>query len=291
MMRFLINKSDCNSFEIDMISNAKIEGLLKPKSVETTQYGHYSLTYEEPVNSKKVKDLVNGNYYDINRYQDLLNKIIQLKIRLATYMLNSQNLNFSVDEVWYDSVTNDYQFIYLPGTKKDPLQELNFYRHIFIESPHIFDNDTKLLLELRHDSFDLNGFCALFHKKKKKKKSSGLWKFLLIPKEEPHSTLETKTIQKSRKSCLLHADDPTRFHEIHFHHNILGRSDECNIQIEDSSISRKHAVIYKKKLDFTLEDLDSSNGTFHNGQVIKGPVELVNGDKLQFGDKEFIFIL
>jgi hypothetical protein len=274
-----------------MISNAKIEGLLKPKSVETTQNGHYSLTYEEPVNSKIISDLVNENYFDINRYQDLLNKIIQLKIRLANYMLNSQNLNFSVYEVWYDSVTNDYQFIYLPGTKIDPLQELNFYRHIFIESPYIFDNDTKLLLELRHDSFDLNRFCALFQKMEKKKKSSGIWKFLLNPKEELHSTLETKTIQKSRKSCLLDADEPTRFHEIHFHHNIIGRSDECNIKIDDSSISRKHAVLYKKKLDFTLEDLDSSNGTFHNGQVIKGSVALVNGDKLQFGDKEFIFIL
>lgn len=291
MKEFLIHSSGCNSFEIDMISNAKIEGLLIPKSVESSQNNQYVFTYEEPINNKVLGDLLNDHYFDYNQFHMLLSQIIKLKIRLDTYMLNSDNIHFNLNEIWFDSVSNNYRFIYFPGTKKDPHQELNFYRHIFLESPQLFDNNSKLVLELRQSSFDLDRFCAFFQKQGTKKKGSVLLRKFLVSKDQPHSTLESKTIQKSRKPCFLDAQNPTLYYEIHFNHNIIGRSDECNIQIEGLSISRKHAVIYKNELNYKLEDLNSSNGTYINGQVINGPMTLVNGDKLQFGDKEFIFIL
>lgn len=291
MIRYSINSSDCNTFELDMISNAKIDGLLMPVSVESSKEGEISLSYKEPIGKTKLQILIDDNYFDLNRYQDFLSKIIALKTRLETYMLNPQNIHFNIEAIWYNPILCDFQFIYLPKIEKDSHQELSLYRHIFIESSKIMENNLNLLKELKQNSFDLDHFCAVLDKPTAITKGNKFWHRILGSKQQYYNVPESKTIQKSRKPCLLNAKNPSVFYEIHFNHNSIGRGDDCNIQIDDSSISRRHAIIYRNKLDFSIEDLDSSNGTYHNGQTVKGCSILVNGDKLQFGDKEFIFIL
>lgn len=290
MIQLLLNTTDCNQFELDMISNAKIEGILIPNSIELTNNNQYSMTYLEPVGNKSLQELLDEDFFDSSRYHHLLSKIINLKRRLETYMLNSSNLNFDVNKIWYDPIKNAYSFIYLPIERPNPIHELNLYRHIFIESyPKI--GNKQLILDLRENCFDLDYFCTSVEKLNTFKKSRRSWFKNLFYKENIQANVESKTIQKTRKSCLLDVQNPTIYYEIHFSHVVIGRSDDCNIQIDDHSISRKHAVICKNKFSFTIEDLYSSNGTFHNGQLLRGIVTLVNGDKLQFGDKEFIFIL
>ncbi len=291
MIRYSINSSDCNNFELDMISNAKIDGLLMPISVESNKDGEIILSYKEPIGKTRLQILIDDNYFDLNRYHDFLSKIIVLKTRLETYMLNPQNIHFNIEAIWYDPIVCEFQFIYLPKIDKDSHQELNLYRHIFIESSQIMEINLNLLKELKQNSFDLDHFCTVLNKPTAIIKGNKSWFRIFGSKKQTYSVPESKTIQKSRKPCLLDANNPTVFHEIHFNHNSLGRGDDCNIKIDDSSISRRHAIIYKNKLDFSIEDLDSSNGTYHNGQTVNGCTILVNGDKLQFGDKEFIFIL
>ncbi len=50
----------------------------------------------------------------------------------------------------------------------------------------------------------------------------------------------------------------------------IGRAIDNNIQIKDSSVSRRHLKIQKKGHRYFIEDLESSNGTFINGGQI-GP--------------------
>ncbi len=45
----------------------------------------------------------------------------------------------------------------------------------------------------------------------------------------------------------------------------LGRDPQNTIELKDALASRRHAVIQKVKDDFFLEDLNSTNGTFVNG--------------------------
>lgn len=55
---------------------------------------------------------------------------------------------------------------------------------------------------------------------------------------------------------------------------------------KDDVVSRKHAVLRIKSngtLSFSIEDLNSSNGTFVNGQKITGAAELVPEDTVEFG--------
>lgn len=51
-------------------------------------------------------------------------------------------------------------------------------------------------------------------------------------------------------------------------------------------VSRNHAKIYFREGAWFVEDLGSSNGTFHKGVKIEGPARLAVDDRLQFGPFE-----
>jgi hypothetical protein len=61
----------------------------------------------------------------------------------------------------------------------------------------------------------------------------------------------------------------------------IGRGEECDIVIPDRKISRQHARIRPTAAGIVLEDLDSKNGTHHNGTQIKGSVTITDGDVIQ----------
>lgn len=68
----------------------------------------------------------------------------------------------------------------------------------------------------------------------------------------------------------------------------VGRISENSLQIEDDSISSRHAKIEVSGGTIKLTDLDSTNGTFVNGQPVT-EVVLKPGDLIRFGnvDTEF----
>jgi S1-C subfamily serine protease len=68
----------------------------------------------------------------------------------------------------------------------------------------------------------------------------------------------------------------------------IGRSRQCNFRVDDESVSANHARLEKRGNDFWILDLSSTNGTYLNGRRI-GEALLSNGDKVRFGDIEFIF--
>ena len=67
----------------------------------------------------------------------------------------------------------------------------------------------------------------------------------------------------------------------------LGRAEQADIQIQDPSVSRYHAVAIVARLDgeraVRIEDNGSTNGTKVNGQSLR-EAWLANGDKLRLGD-------
>lgn len=62
----------------------------------------------------------------------------------------------------------------------------------------------------------------------------------------------------------------------------IGRSDDCEIVLDDEGISRQHAVITSRGGRCTLEDKGSSNGTFVNGGRVER-AELRDGDRIRLG--------
>jgi signal transduction histidine kinase/pSer/pThr/pTyr-binding forkhead associated (FHA) protein len=71
---------------------------------------------------------------------------------------------------------------------------------------------------------------------------------------------------------------------------VLGRAEECQVQIGGARCSRQHAVITAEDGAWFVEDLGSSNGTEVNGRRVS-KVELRNGDTLTVGDCELVFVL
>ena len=66
---------------------------------------------------------------------------------------------------------------------------------------------------------------------------------------------------------------------------------EVDLVLQDASVSRMHARITNEEGDTYLEDLNSTNGTFQNGQRMR-PYEkkkLAEGDEIRFGKVVFIF--
>jgi pSer/pThr/pTyr-binding forkhead associated (FHA) protein len=68
---------------------------------------------------------------------------------------------------------------------------------------------------------------------------------------------------------------------------ILGRSKQNDIILVDDMVSRQHARIFKKGLDFSLEDLGSANGVKINGRNISGVVTLLSSDVIEIGSSTF----
>ena len=62
----------------------------------------------------------------------------------------------------------------------------------------------------------------------------------------------------------------------------IGRSDQCDISVKDSSMSGKHAEVSKINGEIRVKDLGSANGIWLNGERVDD-VELYDGDVLRCG--------
>ncbi|OGV59988.1 MAG: hypothetical protein A2283_10555 [Lentisphaerae bacterium RIFOXYA12_FULL_48_11] len=68
----------------------------------------------------------------------------------------------------------------------------------------------------------------------------------------------------------------------------IGRESDNKIQVLRANISRHHAKITNMPSVCQVEDLDSINGTFVDGERIKSMV-LKHGNEVRFGDEVFRF--
>ena len=70
---------------------------------------------------------------------------------------------------------------------------------------------------------------------------------------------------------------------------VVGRVAGVDIQLEDDSVSRRHAEVVMTGKNVVLRDLGSANGTTVNGQPLSGEVPLSSGDIIQFGVVEMAY--
>jgi hypothetical protein len=70
---------------------------------------------------------------------------------------------------------------------------------------------------------------------------------------------------------------------------LLGRGDSADIRLQDTFASSAHARLVPQGEVIVLEDLGSTNGTYLNGEPLRGPQPLHVGDSIRIGDSEFTF--
>jgi hypothetical protein len=69
---------------------------------------------------------------------------------------------------------------------------------------------------------------------------------------------------------------------------LLGRSRECDIQVEDPNVSRRHAELRQEGSSYWIVDLESTNGIEVNGRRVKR-AKLESGDHFTVGATEIVF--
>ena len=69
---------------------------------------------------------------------------------------------------------------------------------------------------------------------------------------------------------------------------VLGRGD-VEIQLEDPFASSQHARLTRQGAILVIEDLGSTNGTYLNDELLRGPRPLHAGDTVRIGDSTFTY--
>lgn len=87
-------------------------------------------------------------------------------------------------------------------------------------------------------------------------------------------------------SWLSWQDRPLRLVE---GENTIGRDPRCDVWVDASGVSRRHARIVLASGRATIEDLDSRNGTFLRGQRVTSAQTLTDGDELELGSATLTF--
>jgi len=72
---------------------------------------------------------------------------------------------------------------------------------------------------------------------------------------------------------------------------LVGREEDCHLRPNSDLVSRHHCVFTVDDFSVRLRDLGSTNGTFVNGERLKGAVMLKQGDRVLIGKLDFEVIL
>ena len=70
---------------------------------------------------------------------------------------------------------------------------------------------------------------------------------------------------------------------------IIGRSESCDVVLDEEKVSRRHAKLWREGDEVFLEDMGSTCGTFLNGDRVRASCNIQSGDIINIGAYEFRF--
>ncbi len=100
------------------------------------------------------------------------------------------------------------------------------------------------------------------------------------------------TTREFRSACRLYEHRVTMKYRINYKQTsieapdgefLIGRSSECNLVLDDPSVSRVHAAIVCEKRNLYAEDKGSRNGIKVNNTRVRGRTQLGDGDVVSVG--------
>jgi pilus assembly protein CpaF len=92
-----------------------------------------------------------------------------------------------------------------------------------------------------------------------------------------------------RLTVYFPEDSPTT-HEFVGDKLTIGRLGGNDVALDEASVSSRHAEIFTQDGGVILRDLDSTNGTFLNGEQLTGEHPLNEGDEIYFGGVRSVFM-
>jgi predicted component of type VI protein secretion system len=77
-------------------------------------------------------------------------------------------------------------------------------------------------------------------------------------------------------------ENPSSLEIDHFP-SVLGRAPECDYQIPNPLVSRRHCYFFERDDEIVMRDLGSRNGTHINGESVVGEKPVRDGDRIDIG--------
>jgi hypothetical protein len=106
------------------------------------------------------------------------------------------------------------------------------------------------------------------------------------PKAAPTEAVSAEELGMERELVSLTVNG-TR-HEVKQRRLVIGRSRDCDIQLSDANVSRRHAELRQEGASYWIVDLASTNGIEVNGKRVKR-AKLRDGDKVTMGSTDVVF--
>jgi Protein of unknown function (DUF3662)/FHA domain len=107
------------------------------------------------------------------------------------------------------------------------------------------------------------------------------------PKAPPPTEAVSPAELEVEQELVTLTVDGTR-HEVKQRRVVLGRSRDCDIQLADSNVSRRHAELRQEGASYWIVDLGSTNGMEVNGKRVKR-AKLSDGDTFTLGSTDVLF--
>jgi hypothetical protein len=103
---------------------------------------------------------------------------------------------------------------------------------------------------------------------------------------QPTEAASADDLGVEREVAVLTWDEQTK--RVDKRRILLGRSRECDIQVEDPNVSRRHAELRQEGASYWIVDLESTNGIEVNGRRVKR-AKLDSGDSFTVGSTDVTF--
>jgi hypothetical protein len=102
----------------------------------------------------------------------------------------------------------------------------------------------------------------------------------------PTQAISAQELGVEQELVTLTFDDTE--HEVRQRRVVIGRSRDCDIQLNDANASRRHAELRQEGASYWIVDLGSTNGMEVNGKRVKR-AKLRDGDTITIGSTELTF--
>jgi hypothetical protein len=106
------------------------------------------------------------------------------------------------------------------------------------------------------------------------------------PKQQETEAVSPDELGMEREVVTLAFDGQE--HRMEKRRVVIGRSRECDIQLADPNVSRRHAELRQEGATYWAVDLDSTNGMEVNGKRTKR-AKLEDGDTVTLGSTDIVF--
>jgi len=103
---------------------------------------------------------------------------------------------------------------------------------------------------------------------------------------EPTQAVSAEELGVERELVTLSWDGNS--HEVKGRRAVIGRSRDCDVQLADANVSRRHAELRQEGASYWIVDLGSTNGIEVNGKRVKR-AKLRSGDTITLGSTDVTF--